>query len=369
MFRMKSFRFVCPAHGLKTGTGLLLAAIACAFFQGAFAGEPELAACLGEPGPAGQVIPRCTTALQASDITAPKRSALYTKRGLAYMADGDLRRARDDLDQAVALDATSTWALNARAVLFMQLGLTDQAIGDYEAAIKIKPGYAFAWSNLASARLVQGDTDRALANFSEAIRLAPERLEIALTGRGKVWLARGEYDRAAEDFSAALKLNPRYANALSGRAAAHFCKAEFAAAADDIRGERSIRRDPQSSVELLIAVRRAGKDGRAELAQIAQADGDKKGDVPGIALFRGTISPEQALQSTNDKDPLAQRQRQCTTNFAVGQWYLLQTDIERARVWLGAAREGCDQSRAEYAEASADLNRLNESAPDHKATH
>lgn len=369
MVCMKSFRFVRRDPSPKMGRRLLLGVIACTVLHCASASEAELAACLGEPGAAGQVIPRCTTALQASDITAANRSAVYTKRGLAYMADGDLRRARDDLDQAIALDTTSTWALNARAVLFMQLGLTDQAIGDYEAAIKIKPGYAFALSNLASARLVQGDTDRALANFSEAIRLAPERLEIALTGRGKVWLARGEYDRAAEDFSAALKLNPRYANALSGRAAAHFCKAEFAAAADDIRSERSIRRDPQSSVELLIAVRRAGQDGRTELAQIVQADGDKKGEVPGIALFRGTISPEQALQSTNDKDSLAQRQRQCTTNFAVGQWYLLQSDIERARVWLGAARERCDQSRAEYAEARADLERLKQPAPDRQATH
>jgi len=274
------------------------------------------------------------------------------------MARRDLDRARDDFDAAIHLDAASAWTYNSRAVLHMQSGEVEPAIADYEQALRRKPDYAFARANLGYARLQKGDFDGALSDLDKAIRLAPPRVEIALTYRGRAWLAKGNYERALEDFAAALKANPRYANALSGRAYTRFCQGNFDAAAEDFRSERQIRKDAESAVDWLIAVRRGGHDGRAELAEAMKGTDASQGAAPGLALFGGMITPEQALQASSDRDPRLQRERTCTVSFAIGEWYLLRTERQHAQQYLSMSRESCDASHPEFAAAGAELARL-----------
>ncbi len=337
----------------RLGAVVVLLGVAPAYGAG-----DEAAACLQSQAGAAQTITHCTAAMEAKDLSDDRRAALYTQRGLARMASGELDRAREDFDAAIGLDGNSSWAYNARAVSWMQKGEVDRAIPDYERAVQLRPGYAFAWTNLGNARLVRGDIDRALSDLDQAVRLAPLRVEIALTGRGRARLARGDYDRALEDFAAALQANPKFANALSGRGQAHFCLGAFDAAADDFRSERQLRKDDESALDLLIAVRRGGHDGRAEQAELAKGYDAQQGLPPGLALFSGTITPEQALQASSDRDPKVQRERRCAASFQVGEWYLLQSDPGHARPYLAAARETCDASRGEYAAAGAELSRL-----------
>jgi tetratricopeptide (TPR) repeat protein len=336
----------------------LLACLALACGPVAHAQGDEVWACLNVKDGVAQTVAHCTAAIEAKDLADAKRAALFTQRGLARMANRDLERAREDFDAAIHLDDNSAWAHNSRAVLRMQNGNVEQAISDYEQAVRLKPAYAFAWANLGNARLIRGDAGHALADLDEAIRLAPPRIEIALTGRGKAWLAKGDFDRAIEDFDAALKAKPQYANALSGRATARFCKGDFDAAAEDSRSERLLRKDAETAIDLLIALRRGGHDARTELAQISKEFDAAQGLPPAIALFSATLTPEQTLQAAGDRDPNVQRQRLCAAQFQVGEWYLLQSHAAQAREHLTRARETCDQSQPGFAAAGAELARL-----------
>jgi len=336
----------------------LAAALALCAFESARAEDDAVSACLNSHESPAQSIALCTSAIETAGVAEKRRAAAYTQRGLARMAGRDLDRAREDFDAAIRLDDASAWAYNSRAVCAMQMGNVEGGIADYEHAVSLKPGYASAWANLGNARLIHGDADHALADLGEAIRLVPPRLEIALTGRGKAWMAKGDFDHAIEDFNAALQANPKYANALSGRGSARFCKGDFDAAAEDFRSERLYRKDAESAIDLVIAVRRSGHDAHAELAQIFKEFDVNQGLPPGIALFGAGLTPEQVLQAAGDRDPNAQRQRMCAAQFQVGEWYLLQANLSQAREHFTKARETCDPSHSEFAAAGAELSRL-----------
>jgi tetratricopeptide (TPR) repeat protein len=332
-----------------------LAALALAPTHAAV-GDP--AQCLGGQETPALTVEHCTEALGATGLSDDKRAACFTRRALAWMAQGRIDVAGADIDAAIRLDGNSSWAYNGRAVLSMQKGQVDQAIADYGRAVQLKPGYAFAWANLGNARLIKGDPERALQDLDEAVRLAPPRIELAFTARGKAWLAKGDCEHALADFDAALKANVSYANAFSGRGFARFCQGAFDAAAADFALERKIRQDAESAVDLIIATRRGGHDGKAQLAEVLKGFAADKGLPPGLALFAGILTPEQTLQAGLDRDPNAQRQRMCAADFQVGEWYLLQPDQERARQYLRKAREACDQSQPEFGAAGAELARL-----------
>lgn len=318
----------------------------------------DAAACLSSHAAPAQTITLCSAADAIKELPDDRRAAVLTQRGLARMAGGDLPHAREDFDTAIRLKGDSSWAYNSRAVNWMQLGEVEHAIADDEQAVKLAPGYAFAWANLGNARLVHGDVDQAMSDLDQAVKLAPGRIEIVLTSRGRVWLAKGDCEHAYADFGAALQANPRHANALSGRAYAQFCRGDFEAAAADFRSERTLRKDGESAVDLVIALRRAGHDAQTELAELRKDSDPANGQVPGLALFGGTITPEQALQAASDRDPHMQRQRSCAANFEVGEWYLLNADLPHARQHLEKARQACDPSLRQFGAAVAELARL-----------
>jgi tetratricopeptide (TPR) repeat protein len=318
----------------------------------------EVSACFKAADGSTQTIAHCTAASELKDIPDERRAAMLTQRGLARAATGDFDRAREDFDASIRLNGESAWAYNARAVVWMQKGDVERAISDYEHAVHFKPDYAFAWANLGAARLVKGDADGALRDLDEALRRAPPRVELALTSRGKAWLAKGDFDRALADFDGAVKVNPKYANAISGRAYARFCQGDFEGAAADFRSARSIRMDAESAVDLIIAVRRSGRDGRAETAAMVKEFSTGQGVPPGLALFGGEITPQQALQASEDRDPKIKRLRLCASSFEVGEWYVLQRDWTLARQYLQMARDTCDPSQRGFAAAGAELARM-----------
>ena len=324
-------------------------------------GQTDAAAlCLGSKDGPDKTIEHCTRAVDSSRLADDVLANVLTRRGMAWLGKRDLEHAGTDFDAAIRLNANSSWTYNGRAVVWMQKGNLDQAIADFDNAVRFKPDYAFALSNRGNAWLAKGDADRAIADQDAAIRLAPAQIELAFTARGRAWLAKGDHDRAIADFDAALKQNPNYANALTGRAFARFCQGAFDAAAADFILAGHVRPDADSALGLVIARRRAGRDGKAELAEATKAFALDRGMPPGVALFAGTVTPDQILQSTSDPNPDVKRQHSCAANFQVGEWYLLQGDRTQARQHLHMAIEACDKSFLEHAAAKADLARLKE---------
>lgn len=93
-----------------------------------------------------------------------------------------------------------------------QEGLLDEAIADYDAALRINPDYAKAYDNRGIAYYIKGEYDRAIADFDAALRLDPDFAD-AFHSRGMTYGMKGEYDRSIGDHDAALRLNPDFAGA------------------------------------------------------------------------------------------------------------------------------------------------------------
>jgi tetratricopeptide (TPR) repeat protein len=105
---------------------------------------------------------------------------------------------------------------NARA----DAGANNQALADFNEAIKLHPSEAAAYAGRARARLALRDILGAIADYDEAIRLAPETGGFHV-GRGHARFVRGNHAGAIEDFTEAIRLNPKSASAFNRRGLAH----------------------------------------------------------------------------------------------------------------------------------------------------
>jgi tetratricopeptide (TPR) repeat protein len=104
-------------------------------------------------------------------------------------------RARNDLGLALA-----------------QLGRVQEAIGQYEQALRLKPDFAEAHYNFGVALVGQGRLQSAIGHYEQALQINPNDAEvhnslgIALQQAGRVQEAIGHYERA-------LQVRPRFADA------------------------------------------------------------------------------------------------------------------------------------------------------------
>ena len=91
-------------------------------------------------------------------------------------------------------------------------GQTDEAIQQFQAAIRLRPGYADAHSNLGVALAKRGQTDEAIREFREALRLKPDHAN-AHYNLGIALDKAGQMEGALRQFQEAVRLNPAYIEA------------------------------------------------------------------------------------------------------------------------------------------------------------
>jgi tetratricopeptide (TPR) repeat protein len=109
----------------------------------------------------------------------------------------------------------------------------DEAIADYNMAIRLRPDYAEAYNDRGHAyHWKGGNGDRALADFTRAIELRPN-YPTAYNNRGVVHMAGGHAEKGIPDFDRALELNPTFRNAYVNRGNARLRLLRVRAALDD----------------------------------------------------------------------------------------------------------------------------------------
>jgi len=89
-------------------------------------------------------------------------------------------------------------------------GEYEKAIEKLNEAIRLDSLYAAAYSSRGFAYLHTGQNQQAIQDYDEAIRLAPERVDLYndYFNRGFVYNAIGQHQRAVEDYNEAIRLNP-----------------------------------------------------------------------------------------------------------------------------------------------------------------
>lgn len=183
----------------------------------------------------------CTEVIKGAAYSAGQKGPAFRNRGLARAAAGAIDQAIADFNEAIRIDGSDAPALAARGLARLGKGEVDPAIADLAAAAQLQPGN---WSYLAGrgyARLVKGEADHAIADLTEAIRLNP-RGASTFNNRGLAWRKKGAIEKAIEDFSAAIALNPAYAVAYNNRGYAYEAKGLKGEAVTDFR--RALDIDP-----------------------------------------------------------------------------------------------------------------------------
>ncbi len=90
-------------------------------------------------------------------------------------------------------------------------GWIDKAIEQYQIAIKLNPNDVDARNNLGNAFLSKGWTDKAVEQYQIALKLNPDKVE-ARYNLGNTLLYKGWIDKAIEQYQIAIRLNPNYAD-------------------------------------------------------------------------------------------------------------------------------------------------------------
>ncbi len=149
----------------------------------------------------------------------PENASAYISRGLAKLEEKSYDQAIEDFNEAIRLDPKDALAYNNRGLAWLAKESYDQAIEDFNEAIRLDPKDASAYSSRGWAFLAKKDYDRAIEDFDKAIRLDPKDAS-AYSSRGSAFLAKKDYDRAIEDFEEAIRLDPKHPLAHKGLAIA-----------------------------------------------------------------------------------------------------------------------------------------------------
>ena len=130
----------------------------------------------------------------------------YLRRGNELSFSGEFEQAVDEYEQALKLEPENVDLLSNLGVAYYNLGQLDKAIDQYSKAIEIAPGDADIRSNLAAAFVQQYQTsgsldhlEKALEEYQTAVELDPKLAE-GFFGLGVVYALLGRNDDAIQAF-------------------------------------------------------------------------------------------------------------------------------------------------------------------------
>ncbi len=142
-----------------------------------------------------------------------QQCSLYTKlpvssSGLEYCEEALKYGGLSEHDRAVTL-------MN-RGINLKRAGRYDEAMADYEAALKLIPELAEVFVNRGVVYAHLKQYERAIEDFDRAIFLDPE-FAIAYRNRGYIYDTLGQYERSIDDYDEAIRLDSEYAETYYGK--------------------------------------------------------------------------------------------------------------------------------------------------------
>ena len=140
------------------------------------------------------------------------------REGAQAARDQDFNKAIDLLRKAAEMDRKYVPNLSAayqqRGFQFTSEQRFEDAINDFNEAIKIAPRDARAHEARAAVEIKINDLDRATADYSEAIKLNPDEVRNYLY-RAYIYEVRGDVANSMADTEKALRMQPKNAEALA----------------------------------------------------------------------------------------------------------------------------------------------------------
>ena len=132
----------------------------------------------------------------------------YDIRGWLLTENGKYDNAIADFNEAIRLDPENKWFHNNRGITWKAKEQYDKAIDDFDEAIRIDPKFAAAYNNRGVAWNGKHRYIKAIADFDESIRL-DSQYPNPYIGRGYAWYAQGQYAMAIDDYNQKIRLDPK----------------------------------------------------------------------------------------------------------------------------------------------------------------
>jgi tetratricopeptide (TPR) repeat protein len=132
--------------------------------------------------------------------------------GSVLLHEGRLQEAIEQYEQALRIEPDYGEPHNNLGVALVHRGRLEEGIEHFEQALRLNPDYAEAHCNLAVALAQTDKIKEAIAHFEQALRIKPDYTE-AHNGLGAALFTQGRVQEAITHYKEALRLNPDYAEA------------------------------------------------------------------------------------------------------------------------------------------------------------
>jgi tetratricopeptide (TPR) repeat protein len=146
----------------------------------------------------------------ALDVTQNNHIA-HNNLGYALFKQDRIDEAIDQFQEAIRIKPDDIEAHYNLGDALYRKGQINEAIQQYQEAIRLKPDYAEACYNLGNALYKQGQVDEAISQFQEAIRIKPDFANVH-NNLGIAFKAKGQIDEAIRQYEEAIRLQPDLAN-------------------------------------------------------------------------------------------------------------------------------------------------------------
>jgi tetratricopeptide (TPR) repeat protein len=166
-------------------------------------------------------------------MSAPIKN--YFEAAVAHYEAGEYHDAIDLLTRAFRLSLGDLGEILVyRGSSYAYLGDYENALEDFNAAIRRNPYLAEAYNERGNLLRLQEQHERAISDYSIALRIDPDYYE-AYYNRALSYVARNEYEKAEADLTRALDLNPGIAPAYEIRGRVRAEQLDYDGAIDDLK--------------------------------------------------------------------------------------------------------------------------------------
>lgn len=154
--------------------------------------------------------------------------------GMTQAARGAFDQAIRNYEEAVKLSPLDPDAHSGLAYALAGNHRLSEAVSQYVEALRLNPGDAISHGELGNVLAKQGRVEEAIEHYTEALRLK-ENYPAAQYGLGLACLSRGSYPEAVAQFRAVLRVNPSLAGAHRKLGQALAAQRQFAEAIEQYR--------------------------------------------------------------------------------------------------------------------------------------
>jgi len=156
-------------------------------------------------------------AYEGAVTLAPEYLDAHINVGALYYEKGELPKAAEHLQKAIAIDSTSASAYKNLALVRQKASDHTAAIATFSQYLLREAGDAKGWASLGQSQLELRDSSAALASYEKSLTLDPSDYRTAFN-IGNIHQNRGEFHKAIAAYDKAIAKNSKYVPAYFNRA-------------------------------------------------------------------------------------------------------------------------------------------------------